>query len=417
MNTCIEYVQASVFAVVIGTLVLLSGCASVVYKDAAASYVAASKDLTKQLNEISSRLTQAEDLRRRQKIVTDQACPVEQDRLFVRMDPSVRFTPLIQNRPKMVQTVSGCPQLIACERGDASTRTPKSVCTHACYSADEGNCIKVLEQEYAREDKKRSAGDAKGLEQQMVANDSHQLVRLLQQVEYGRSESITSKFIAANLQVLAQYMDMLEKAATSRKEDLTADVNQLTDRIKSTTDGYGSLTGNQLSSADKATRDNITKSLGVLGKFRVDLQVLARNAKDADQIKTFVKNNADTTDALITSIEQVITGDDYLGIVLNDESTRKAREAIAARYSAASNPYDRGVLLDEALKYKYITKTDSQEKLHDVFGALSKSHTALKNLVLSPTDEQYQAIHSQEFQNFRTIAQDVAGVIAQFGLF
>jgi hypothetical protein len=416
MKTYVRHVQTSVFAATICGLMLLSGCASVVYKDAAASYVVASKDLTKQLNEVSSRLTQAEDLRRRQKIVTDKSCPLEQDRLFVRMDPSVRFTPLIQNFPSMAQNVAGCTQLIDCERGGASTRTPESVCARACYSAAEGNCIKILEQEYARADKNRSAADANGPEQQKLVNDSQQLVRLLQQVEYGRGESISSKLIAANLQVLAQYMDLLEKASTSNKANLTTDVNHLTDRIKSVTDGFGSLTGNQLSSADKATRDNIMKSLGVLGKFGGNLQVLARNAKDADQIKAFVKSNADTTDALITSIEQVISGDDYLGIALNDAATRKAREAIAVRYSAAGTPYERGVLLDEALKYKYITKADSQKKLQDVFGSLRKSHTALRNLVLSPTDEQMQAIHSEEFQNFRTIVQDVAGVIAQFGL-
>jgi len=59
MSNSISHVRASVVALV-ATVLSLGGCATVVYKDAAASYVAASKDLTKQLNEVSGRLTLAD---------------------------------------------------------------------------------------------------------------------------------------------------------------------------------------------------------------------------------------------------------------------------------------------------------------------------------------------------------------------
>lgn len=389
----------------------LAGCAAVVYKDAAASYVVASKDLIKQLNEVSGRLTVAEDMRRRQDIVKDPQCPIAQDRIFVRTHPAVKFTPLLQTMPNMA-TVPGCAQLMACERGNA---TP--ACTRACYSADEGNCLKILEQEYARADAKLSGSTGTGADRQQVASGAKELVRMLHQVEYQRGDTLTSQLIADNLQILAQYLDLLEKASTANKIDFTKDVQRITDRIDTITDWYSKITGNQLSSADTATRDNITKSIGLLGTLGGHLKTLSANAKDAAQIKAFVRNNAGVADALIVSIENVIKGDDYLGVVLNNDAVMRSRQAVADRYRVAKDPYERGILLDEALKYQYTTASASQQKLKDVFVVLRQSHDTLTRLVLNPDDEQLKAIHNEEFQNFRTVVQDVAGLIGQFAKF
>jgi DNA polymerase I-like protein with 3'-5' exonuclease and polymerase domains len=201
------------------------------------------------------------------------------------------------------------------------------------------------------------------------------------------------------------------------KVDFTKDVQRITDKIDTVSDGYSKITGTKLSSADTATRDNITKTLGLLGTFGTHLKTLSSNAKDADQIKAFVKNNGSLAESLITSIETVVSGDDYLGVVFNNAAVLKARQAVAARYQVAKNPYERGILLDEALKYHYTTASDSQKKLKDVFTVLQQSNSTLTSLVLNPTDEQLKAIHSEEFQNFRTVAQDVAGLIGQFAKF
>jgi hypothetical protein len=389
----------------------LAGCAGVVYKDAAASYVAASKDLVKQLNEVSGRLTAAEDMRRRQDIVKDSQCPIAQDRIFVRAHPAVKFTPLLQAMPNMA-AVPGCPQLVACEQGDIAP-----VCAQSCYSANEGNCLKILEQEYARADAKLSGPNGTGAGRQQVSSGAKELVRLLHQVEYQRGDSLTSQLIADNLQILAQYLDLLEKASTSNKVDFTKDVQRITDRIDTVTNWYSKITGDQLSSADTATRDNITKSIGLLGTLGGHLKTLSANAKNAEQIKAFVRNNAGVADSLIVSIENVIKGDDYLGVVLNNDAVMNSRQAVADRYRVAMDTYERGILLDEALKYQYTTASASQKKLKDVFVALRQSHDTLNRLVLNPDDEQLRAIHSEEFQNFRTVAQDVAGLIGQFAKF
>lgn len=398
--------------VVMATVAMvLCGCAAVVYKDAAASYVAASKDLTKQLNEVSARLVASEDMQRRQKIVKDPMCPIVQDRIFVRVDASVTFTPLIQRMPGMA-TAPGCPMVVACERGD---KAPE--CARACYTAAEGNCLKMLEAKYTQADAASAATGADAAARQQIAGDAKTLVKLLHQVEYERGDSITSKLMADNLAVLAQYMDLLEKASTSKDVDFTDDVTRINKRIDSVIKGYTTVTGSQLSSADTATRDNIGKSLGLLGTFGGHLATLQKNAKDAERIKEFVRNNSGVADSLIASIERVVDGDDYLGVVYNDAAVRDARGAVAKRFTAARSEYERGVLLDEALKYRYASATDSQKKLQDVFASLRQSHATLTRLVLNPDDKQLQAIHSEEFQNFRTVAQDVAGIIAQVAKF
>lgn len=399
-------VRVLVAVAVAAAAVSSGGCAAVVYKDAAASYVAASKDLTGQLNEVSSRLVVAEDMQRRQKIVTDPSCPIEQDRIFVRAGPSVRFTPLLQKMPATL-AVPGCQQLVACEKGDASP-----ACAHACYSAAEGNCLKIVEQEYARADAKRA-----GATSEELSDDTKRLVQLLHQVEYERGDALTSRLVADSLQALAQYMDLLEKASTAKSYDFTNDVTRVSSRIETITKGYEKITGETLSSADTATRDNITKTIGLLGTFGAHLKTLSENAKDAERIKAFVRNNKGLADEVIKSIENVVSGDDYLGVVLSNAAVSEARTAIAARYRAAGNPYDRGVLLDEALKYRYTTASASQKKLQDVFAALEQSHATLTRLVLDPDNAQLKAIHSEEFQNFRTVAQDVAGLIAQVAKF
>lgn len=409
MSTFISHVRGFAIACAAAVSLSLGGCAAVVYKDAAASYVAASKDLVKQLDEVSARLVVAEDMQRRQKIVTDAACPIEQERIFVRTNAAVKFTPLILSIPNMVTKVDGCQRVVSCERGD-----PAPVCKRACYSAEEANCLKTLEQEYARADTRLATA---GADRQRVASDARQLVKLLHVVEYERGDSITSRLIADNLQVLAQYMDLLEKASTASKVDFTSDVNRITNRIDTVTKGYAKITGEQLSSADTATRDKVNASLGLLGTLGGHLRNLAANAKDAAQIQAFVRDNAGLADSLIVSIENVIDGDDYLGVVLNNSAVYAARTAVAKRYQVAKSPYERGVLLDEALKYKYTSATDSQKKLQDVFAALRQSHTTLTSLVLNPNEEELKAIHSEEFQNFRTVAQDVAGLIAQVAKF
>lgn len=378
----------------------LSGCASVVYKDAASSYVAASNDLVTQLKEVSGRLLTVDDLRRRQKIVTDKDCPIAQNRIFVRADQPVTFTPFIQNMPSMA-SVDGCQPLLACEAAAA----PAS-CAQACYSALEANCIKVLEDEYAKAERAHTAG---------ATDASNRLASLLHKVEYGRKDSVASLLIADDLQVLAQYMDMLQKAAASSKVDLSSDVGRITDRINTVTGSYTVMTGRPLSSEDAATRDNITKSLTSLGNLGGHLQTLARNAKDAEHIKAFVKTNAGVADALIVSIENVINGDNRLQVVLENHAALTAREAVAARYREASTPYDRMILLDQALQYKYSDGSESTRKLTDVFAQLKKSHDTLTRLVLAPDDAQLKAIHSEEFQNFSTIVQDVADLIAKTG--
>lgn len=407
MSNSISHVRAWM-AALMATVLSLGGCATVVYKDAAASYVAASKDLTKQLDEVSGRLTLAEDMQRRQAIVTDPMCPIDKERIFVRSDPPVTFTPQLQRMPLMVTNFPDCKVLLACERGDAP-----SACKRACYTGAEANCLVNLEKEYARADAQLAAQADRAAERKQLAIDAQELTKNLHVVEYQRSDALTSRLISDSLHILAQYLDLLQKASTAHDIDFSKDVKRITDKIDTATSGYTKLTGEQLSTGDTATRDNIKTTIGLLGTFGAHLKTMQANAKDAEQIKAFVRTNAGVATSLIESVENVVSGDDYLGVVYYNDAVLKERKAIMGRYQKKPSPYERGVLLDEALKYRYTSADASQKKLKEVFVALERSHAALNSLVLDPDKEQWKAIHSEEFQNFRTVVEDAAALIGQ----
>lgn len=60
-----KYLGQSLIASLVGfTLLLLSGCASVIYKDAATTYTVAAHKLITQLNSLADASAKAEDMRR-----------------------------------------------------------------------------------------------------------------------------------------------------------------------------------------------------------------------------------------------------------------------------------------------------------------------------------------------------------------
>lgn len=398
--------------IVIGAC-FIGGCASVVYKDAASTYVTTTKELTKQLNDVTTRLGKAEDNLKLGKIVTDKSCPIAQSRLFIRDGSAVVFSSFLQRYPDLLNS-KDCKPLIACESPAITGKGRPSECLQACYTVFEGNCLTQIEKNYAIDAKQIATQkiDANSLDAKRIASDVDKLAAYLQRVEYGRTASIGNRLVADNLQILAQYLDILEKATIATKPDLTDEAQRLSDKIKKVTDGYTNLTNEQLSSSDQKSRDAIQKNISVLGKFLNDIKVLVKNAKDAEKIKAFVKSNAVNVTAVVDAIEPVISGDDLLEKVFSTEATKRVRNQIQTRFNNEPDAYNRLLIFNDIAKYPYATVDSSSSALKEVFDNLSKSHNTLVSLVNNPTDEQIKARRNEEFQQLRTLVEDTVGVIA-----
>lgn len=384
---------------------LLSGCASIVYKDAASSYVSATKGLVTQLNEVSSRLAKADDNLKLTKSSMDQDCPIADERRFVRAGSDVKFSVFLKRFPEL-QTAKACNALTQCEL-DTSNRRP-SYCTHACYSAEEANCLVQIEQNYILLEKNIATGGSPAKE---IALEANSLATNLGRVEYKRSGSFANKLAADNLRILSEYMDMLEKVTGQNKADLTEDAKRLSDKMVKLTEQYTTFTGKKLSSNDQKSRDNIKAYLGAFGKLAGNLQVLAANAKDAQGIKLFVKKNAINVEEVINGIKPVISGDDLLGLTLNNIAYFNIRKDIQNRYQKETDPYTRMLLINEIDKFQYANSNKTGAELTAVFDKVSKSHEALVSLVINPTDAQLKAIREEEFKQLKAVAEDVAGVL------
>src|ERR1700693_86894 len=120
------------------------GCASIVYKDAATTYVAAGRGLSQQLINSASNLSAAEDALKLSKIISDSSCPVADERLFIRSTAprASDFKTLLAPFPNLEPS---CQKLRQC---DAIGATDAS-CQTVCMSREESNCIVQLEQDYA----------------------------------------------------------------------------------------------------------------------------------------------------------------------------------------------------------------------------------------------------------------------------
>lgn len=387
----------------------LSGCASVIYKDAATTYIAATRDLSKQLDDVSTRLVKADDNFRLSKIVADRACPIADKRLFVRDGSDVLFSPFLKRTPDLMQS-STCQPLLACE----SAAGRPAYCANACYTASESNCIVQLEQNFAILVKKISAKevDAESVESRQLAEDADRLAAQLHRVEYGRPGKIANMLAADSLRILSEYMDLLEKATRQNKSDLTADAKKLSDRMIKVTDGYAKFTNEKLSSDDQKTRTDIQNYLGALGKLAGDIRVMTDNAKDAEKIKAFVNKNAIDVAALIAAIEPVIEGDDLLGITVNNAAAFRVRHQLQERFQKEQDAYARLMIFNDVAKYPYTSADASSSALKAVFKKVAESHDTLVTLVNNPTDEQIMKKRQEELQQIRTLVEDVAGVLA-----
>jgi len=388
---------------------IAAGCASTVYKDAATTYVVATRDLVNQISIVSKRSADAENARRRQLVISDKSCPIQKDRIFVRKpgDTSVRFSQFIQ-RFKNAEESGNCKTILDCEQGGGG-----ATCSNACYSEAAVDCLTTIEGYYAIEIANIPASVTDSPAKKMASV----LAKQLSDIEYGGAVPLASRVTIDGMKILAEYMDLLDKAATANTSDLEEQATSLTTRMGKVVDVYDKLSKEKVSSSDQSTRDNITKSIGAIGQLAKDVQLMRDNAKDAEKIKAAVNANSANVDVLINSVEVVATSDDMSAAAQENLNVLAARNAIATRFHQTDDESTRGELLDKSTALKYPNIDTSQDALKRVFDSLRKSHKTLVSLVQSPTNDQIGQLRNDEFQQFKTLATDAAGVFSQLSGF
>jgi hypothetical protein len=382
-----------------------SGCATVVYKDGASTFVVAGRAVTKQLNDASISMAAAEDAVKLSRIVTDAACPIAEPRLFVRdAGPAGVFAKTLARYPSLAAE-SECVALLACDRAGAGDARCKS----ACFSRDEANCINNLERNYAIDLNKPGAKESVDKE---LSKDADELAARIRRVEYGRAAPLENKLVGASLKILTEYLDLLSKIAEDRKSEIPAGATNLSNGIKSVTDEFAQISGTQLSAATTAQRTKIQNGLGALGKFLGNVDRLVNNAHDAEKIKAVVNENKDAVPELVKAIKPIFSGDAYLIAALNNRANFEFRSNVEARFHDTKDPYERKQLMAEVSKYPLNTGNAVEASVGKVFDAVLSSHNALLSLINNPTDEQLKKIRGEEFDTFRSLVEDAVGVLA-----
>lgn len=386
-------------------LTVLGGCGSIVYKDAATTYVAAGKELVKGIDEAATSVTKSGDDVKRSRIITDPNCPIAQARLFVRpLTPgATSFAPLLDRYPDL-RASGECQRLLACEKARGAS------CRGACYSAEEGSCLMQLEENYVID--LASHGKVIGKNNSEINNAANRLALQLQEVEYKRkATSATNRLVADSLRVLTEYLDVLGRIADGQTSDLDKRASALSDRINNAVEEYSKISGKQLTASDEDSRKKVSAYLGALGKLAADVQTMARNASDAAEIRRIVIEDKTDVDVLLAAIKPVVDGDILLGFALSNVTAMKYRQSIQDRYSRSRDEYSRLLLFNELANYPYV-KADTVEKhLEELFGKVSRSHDLLVTLVNNPNDEQLEARRNEAFHEFRSLAADVGAIV------
>ncbi|KQP15087.1 hypothetical protein ASF43_13715 [Pseudorhodoferax sp. Leaf267] len=217
-----------------------------------------------------------------------------------------------------------------------------------------------------------------------------------------------------NLIILTEYLDMLEKLAVKRESEVAEDAKKLSKRITDTMGEITKLTGKQLSTEGKETQTKVTNAIAAMGKFVSDLQVIAANAQDAHAIRKHVVGRSKDVQELVASIKEVAGSDAMLGAVYSNLAQIQARTDYQRRYASAGDAYSRSILLSERGKYSYVDGEKSLQAVDTLFDAMTKSHEALIQLVMNPSEKDKQAIADARFQEFKMIAEDVATLIQLF---
>lgn len=238
------------------------------------------------------------------------------------------------------------------------------------------------------------------------------LAARLKKTEYGRAAPLESRVLGTSLQVLMEYLDLLGKVAEDRKTEIPDDAKKLSDGLKKATDGFSQATGTQLSAGFTAQRTKVQNGIGALGKFLGTVDLLIKNSKDVEEIKKIVNQNKDAVPLLVEAVRPIFGGDANLIAALNNQANFSFRQDIEARFEQAKDGYERRQLMAELTKYPLGSGEALEASVNKIFDSLLRSHSTLVTLINNPTDDQIKKIRSEEFNTFRGLVEDAAGLLA-----
>ncbi|WP_156373417.1 hypothetical protein [Pseudorhodoferax sp. Leaf267] len=386
------------------TALLLTGCGSIVYKDAASTYATAGRAATKSVADAAASLANAQDKLKASQVASNSNCPIAEQRIFLRSPELSKQLKAALGMVPGATVPEDCKKLVDCD-----TNPNQAACRNSCASAEEANCIATVEENLAIHLK-----SLKGAEADSFSTAVQPVANAISQSEYGRVKPVAAVLVKDNLIILTEYLDMLEKLAVKRESEVAEDAKKLSKRITDTMGEITKLTGKQLSTEGKETQTKVTNAIAAMGKFVSDLQVIAANAQDAHAIRKHVVGRSKDVQELVASIKEVAGSDAMLGAVYSNLAQIQARTDYQRRYASAGDAYSRSILLSERGKYSYVDGEKSLQAVDTLFDAMTKSHEALIQLVMNPSEKDKQAIADARFQEFKMIAEDVATLIQLF---
>jgi hypothetical protein len=389
----------------------LVGCGSIVYKDAANTYVTAGKAAINSMNDANKSLGEANDGIKAVIIASDKFCPISYDRIFLRqLKYTQSFANAIKSTPN-VSMITECQTILNQLPPKSNCTTAddlaNGVCSTSCYSKPEMNCISQLEEAAARHRAKLTGDEAKNYEG--VATD---LLKNLTLSEYKRGPVLQNALSVAAVKFITEYLDMLDKLSQKRDSEVSGDAKKLSENLNSFTDKAAKLADTQLSDKDKATQTQVSSAITAFGKFLKDMNDISANAEDAAAIRQLVADTQTTQDVkgLIEGVKTIAISDALLISTLKNLATIDARNMVQARFNETTDAYERRKLLDARDNINFIDKVRATAPIAALFDAMIKSNEALVKLILNPDDKDLQAIANARFQEFKLFVEDVATI-------
>lgn len=383
---------------------LLTGCGSVVYKESAAGYVSAGRAAIKSVSDAATSLANAQDKLKATQVASDPMCPIAEQRVFLRSPELSKQLKMAMGMVPEAAVSSDCNKLLDCD-----SKPGQAACRNTCASAEEANCIANVERTLAMHLKtlQGSNADSFAMAVQPVAN-------AISQAEYGRAKPVEAVLVRDNLAILTRYLDMLDQLTVKRESKIDEDAAKLSKRIENSTKRLSDLTGKQLSTKATETQTKVTSTITAMGKLAGDLKVMAQNANDASAIQKLVTEQGRDVESLVVSVKEIAGGDAMLGAVYSHLAMIQTRAELQKRYAKTGDANSRLLLLPERDKYAYVNGEETLQAVNALFDAMTKSHRELIRLVLDPSNQDKRALANAAFNEFKMIAEDVAGLIQIF---
>ncbi len=379
----------------------LTGCGSIVYKDSASTYVAASRDLIKTLNSAESEITKSMNSIKISTLVTDPNCPVADKTVFIRDSKYLRTLQGFIKDDTSLNGSKGCKELEKC-----SLTSPSAYCANACMTTDEANCLTQLEQNVVLSLK----NVPKGTKDDLLISKAESMRYILNMIQVDSEGLNSAKLSEDSLRTLTEYLDLLGAHIDKNTSDLESRAKLLTSRIKARVSNYEDITGKTLSKGAKEEVAAQEKYLTAFGKLASDLNKLSKDKIDADAIKQIVNDNEKNVTSTVDAIKKYITASTLAAKVFKNQYTKQIRAEIKEKFQRAQSPVDRLAVYSELTKYPLTTTASATAVLTALFDTIDKAHANLVTLINHPNDEQLKALRNAQFQEFKTIASDLIEV-------